>query len=129
MNGYLDIHSHILPGVDDGSIDMDMTLKMIGQAYDEGVRYMVATPHYYPGHRNAGKEHIITVFNEVRKEAAKQFSDMTIMLGNEIYFKDEAVELLKKKEIFTLNDSRYILVEFNVRMEHWKICQAMKRLT
>lgn len=129
MNGYLDVHSHILPGVDDGSRDMDMTMQMIHQAYDEGIRYMMATPHYYPGHRNAGKEHILTAFDEVKQETARQLPDMTLMLGNEIYYKEEAVELLQEKEIFTLNNSRYILVEFNVGLDYKKIHQAVKRFT
>lgn len=129
MNGYLDVHSHILPGVDDGSKDMDMSMQMIQQAYDEGVRYMMATPHYYPGHRNADKDKILAAFEQVREWTAKQLPDMTLMLGNEIYYKDEAVQLLLEKEIFTLNNSRYILVEFNVGLEYKKIYQAIKRFT
>ncbi len=41
---YMDIHSHILPGIDDGSQTMDETVRMLRQAYDEGVRVMIATP-------------------------------------------------------------------------------------
>lgn len=129
MNGYLDIHSHILPGVDDGSKDIAMTMQMLGQVYDEGVRYIVATPHYYPGHKNAPISRIREKFETIRQEAAKQYPDMTIMLGNEIYYKDETVSLLKKNEILTLNDSRYVLVEFNVGLEYKKIYHAIKKFT
>jgi len=128
MKGYLDIHSHVLPGVDDGSKDMDMTMELLQMAYDEGVRYMMATPHYYPGHRNAGCEKLIQTYQEVKKEIQKQGMDMELFLGNEIYYKDEVPQLLRKKEIFTLNDSRYVLVEFNVNMEYKKINEAIKRL-
>ena len=47
--GYLDIHSHILPGIDDGSKDWEMTKQMLKMAYEQGVRQMIATPHNYPG--------------------------------------------------------------------------------
>jgi len=129
MNGYLDIHSHILPGIDDGSKDMDMTMNMLEQAYAEGVRYIVATPHYYPGHRNADPDRIRECFHKVQEVADEQFPEMDIMLGNEIYYKDEAISRLHDKDIFTMNNSRYVLVEFNVGMEYRKIYQAIKRFT
>lgn len=129
MNGYLDIHSHILPGVDDGSKDMDMTMQMISQAYEEGVRYMVATPHFYPGHRNADFTNIERVFAEVSKKAEEEFPGMELFLGNEIYYKDEVITLLEQKQIHTLNGSRYVLVEFNVGWEFQKIVMAVRKLT
>ena len=42
----VDIHCHILPGVDDGSPDMETSRAMIRDAYEQGVRYIIATPHY-----------------------------------------------------------------------------------
>lgn len=129
MNGYLDIHSHIIPGVDDGSRDMDMTMQMVTRAYEEGIRYMMATPHFYPGHKNADAKKIEDVFSEVKKNVQSRFPDVELMLGNEIYYKDEALDLLQKKEIHTLNGSRYILVEFNVGLEYKKIYEAIKRFT
>ena len=129
MNGYLDIHSHILPGIDDGSKDMDMTMHMLSQAYEEGVRYMVATPHFYPGHRNADYADVEQVFEEVSKKAAELFPDMELLLGNEIYYKDEVVKLLEKKTVHTLNRSRYVLVEFNVGWDYHKIAMAVRKLT
>ena len=44
----VDIHCHILPGVDDGATDMETSKAMIREAYKQGVRYMIATPHYRP---------------------------------------------------------------------------------
>ena len=44
----VDIHCHILPGVDDGAPDMETSRAMIRDAYEQGVRYIIATPHYRP---------------------------------------------------------------------------------
>lgn len=44
-----DIHCHILPGVDDGSRDMEQTMRMIKTAYEEDIRLIIATPHYHIG--------------------------------------------------------------------------------
>lgn len=128
MNGYLDIHSHILPGIDDGSDSYETTMTMLQQAWKEGIRYMVATPHYYPGHENAEPEVISKVFQNICKSASEQFHGLQLMLGNEIYYKDEVPSLLKQKKLFSLNGSRYILVEFNVYSEYSRIYYAVKKL-
>ena len=50
MDNLTDFHCHILPGVDDGSEDMDMTLQMLDLSYAQGVRRIIATPHYHRGY-------------------------------------------------------------------------------
>lgn len=52
MNQFVDIHCHILPGVDDGSQSPEETKAMLEKAWDEGIQIMVATPHY---HKQRGK--------------------------------------------------------------------------
>ena len=47
-----DFHSHILPGIDDGSKSIEESLEMLALSYGSGVRRMVATPHFYPRHQN-----------------------------------------------------------------------------
>ena len=53
---YTDIHSHILPGVDDGAADMEETMSMLKAAYEQGVRTIIATPHYIPGKKKKTAE-------------------------------------------------------------------------
>lgn len=127
INGYFDIHSHILPGVDDGAKDINMTMKMIDEAYSQGVRTMVATPHYYPGHNNKSKAHIEKIYEEVSSVIKEKYSDFTLLLGNEIYYKDEVVEKLKNKEIFTLADTRYVLLEFPVMADYRYLYDAVQK--
>jgi len=129
MNGYLDIHSHIIPGVDDGSEDFEMSLKLIEKAYEEGVRYMVATPHFYPGHRNASVERIQDEYSKLAEAIKDKHPDMKLMLGNEIYYKDEVISLIEEKRIFTMNGGNYILVEFNVNLPYKTIYEAIKKFT
>lgn len=45
---YIDMHCHILPGVDDGAKDLAETKKMLEIAYAEGIRCIIATPHHHP---------------------------------------------------------------------------------
>ena len=58
MVNLFDMHCHILPGVDDGSRDMDTTRKMLARAYEQGIRNMVATPHFMMGEDNLSLIHI-----------------------------------------------------------------------
>lgn len=127
MNDYLDVHSHILPSVDDGAKDMDMTMEMIAAAYEQGVRKMIATPHYYPGHKNCSGIALEAVFQKTVSMINKKYTDFTLFLGNEIYYKEEIIEGLKQKQIFTLAGTRYILVEFSVMADYRYLYEAVRK--
>lgn len=112
MAHYIDVHSHILPGVDDGAKDMDMTMEMIDEAYRQGVRAMVATPHYYPGHVKYPKEYLDSVFQETVSAVKEKYDDFMIFPGNEVYYREGAFEKLKGKRVHTMADTAYVLLEF-----------------
>ena len=44
--GWVDIHTHILPGVDDGAGDWEETITLLKMAYEQGTRHLIATPHF-----------------------------------------------------------------------------------
>ena len=58
MRGLIDIHCHLLPGVDDGPTDMEEAGKLLDDMADEGVRVIIATPHYRRGMFEASPERI-----------------------------------------------------------------------
>ena len=58
MEGYIDIHSHILPGIDDGAKNFEMSMEMLQMAYDNKIRKIILTPHNKIGRHNAGPEKI-----------------------------------------------------------------------
>ncbi len=127
--GYTDIHTHILPGVDDGSSSVEETMQMLTAAYDEGVRTIFATPHYIPGRRNAGVEHLQEIYERICREAETVLPDLNIYLGNEIYYKDNVVNDIKSRRALTLAGTDYLLVEFSTRSEFNKIFQAVRSVT
>lgn len=122
---YIDVHSHVLPGVDDGSKDMDMSIAMVDMAYEQGVRTMIATPHYYPGHMRYPREHLDEVYRATVSVIEEKYSDFTLLLGNEIYYRDEVVEKLKNKRICTMADTNYILLEFSPPVEYGYLSKAV----
>lgn len=126
-SGLFDIHSHILPGVDDGASDMELSLQMAEEAYAQGVRTMIATPHFYPGHHNCSAKKLDELHAELSARIRERHEDFTLLLGNEIYYKEEIVGLLKEKQIHTLAGTRYILVEFSVTSDFKHLYDAVHR--
>lgn len=112
MAGYYDIHTHILPGVDDGARDMDETREMLCIAYEEGIRHIVATPHFALDRENASVEELQEKLREVRKLAGDVVPDMKFSLGNELLDSAGMAAALKEGRALTLGGTRYILVEF-----------------
>lgn len=121
-----DMHSHILPNVDDGSRNMEMTIEMLRIAYSQGIRNMVATPHYTPGADNCPVAELKERLQEVQEEALKIGDDFHIYLGNELYYSEGIWDRLDQKEALTLNDSRYVLVEFDITEKYKVIYDALK---
>ena len=128
MNQLVDIHSHILPGVDDGSQSPEETKAMLEKAWDEGIQIMVATPHY---HKQRGKNDINLIKKQLlltRKLAKEVHPKMQICLGMEIYYGEDVPELLKTGKAVSIRKSRYILVEFSPGDDFQYILNAVRKL-
>lgn len=120
---FVDIHSHVLPGVDDGSPDMETTIQMIEKAYQQGIRCMIATPHYRSDHRHHRVETLLELYEEVCAEIRKHHPDFQLLLGNEIYFTERVLDKLEKGRALPLAQSRYVLVEFSPE-DSWQWIQG-----
>ncbi|MCM1173546.1 MAG: hypothetical protein NC341_00695 [Blautia sp.] len=112
MKGFIDIHSHILPGLDDGAKDFEMSLRMLRQAADH-TSGIILTPHYKPMRRNLPPERIRKVFRELeeRKEAAG--IPVKLYIGSEIYYSSEVIPALREGTALTMAGTSYVLTEFS----------------
>ena len=111
----IDIHSHVLPGVDDGSVNMEMSLEMLAMAAESGVKTLVATPHCnIPGEfENYISRDLDELFRELRQEAERDEIPLRLCRGMEVYATPELPALLSEGRVWTLNGGRYFLTEFN----------------
>lgn len=105
----IDIHSHILPGIDDGANDMHQSISMAKQAVKSGITVLTATPHC----RDEGIEQIRVAFWNLRRRLQREGLSIKLCLGMEIYGSWHTAELLKRRKLLTLNASRYPLIEFD----------------
>lgn len=112
MDSYIDIHSHILPQIDDGAENFDVSMKMLRTAYADGIRTMIVTPHYKPGHYNAHPEKICFLMEKLRQQAQKEGMKVKLYSGNEFYYHHGMFQELEKERGCTMAGSSYVLIEF-----------------
>lgn len=124
-----DTHTHILPGVDDGSPDMDTSMRMVDVAYEEGTRRLFLTPHYMSGHNDYDPASLKSRFAEVEQEVKTHYPDLELYLGNEVFYTSGALKDLRDGLIQTMAGSRYVLVEFSPKDSFERIYQATREIT
>ena len=107
----IDIHSHILPGVDDGSQDIEMTLKMLREASKDGTKKLVATPHYCREYGYLEYSTVKTKVNELKSKVKEENIDIELFHGQEIYYEENILEWYNENKIGTINDTKYMLIE------------------
>ena len=106
----IDIHSHLVSGVDDGSQSIEESLALLKQAEEDGITELITTPHFMKnGEYRIKASELVKRFNEL-KQAYK--GSIKLHLGNELYIHPDLPELLEQGEILTLAESDYILIEF-----------------
>lgn len=107
----IDIHSHILPGIDDGSKEIEMSIQILKEARQAGVRDIILTPHYIQDYYENTKEKVETLLPKLQAEIEKEQIDINLYPGNEIYITPEMHQLVKEGIVTTLNNSKYVLFE------------------
>lgn len=125
----IDIHTHVLPDVDDGSDSLEKSLAMLKMAYESGVTTIVATPHCMPGvYNNVAGEKIEKRWREFHDAAYSYEIPVHIRRGMEILLTDETLELIRKKKVWSLNNSRYLLVEFSFDEDPGFCAEALNKV-
>lgn len=112
MRGYIDIHCHILPGMDDGARDLQEALAMAQAMWEAGISEVIATPHFEEGFFENYRETIIEEVASFRQELQKHNIPITVHPGCEIMLTPSVPELLKAGKLMTMKDeNKYVLIE------------------
>ena len=108
-----DIHSHLLFGIDDGCKDINESISLLKEAEKQGVTELMITPHYIEESKyNCNNEEKQKLFDQLVEKTKEENINIKLYLGNEVFINDNFLKLLKRKEIKTLNNSKYVLLEF-----------------
>jgi protein-tyrosine phosphatase len=124
----IDIHNHILHGVDNGSVSLLQTKNMLKIAFSQGVRRIIATPNYGVGCVNPTIHDLYKKLEVVQEEAKKINSNFLIELGNEVYYSDDLIEHLRKNKALTLAGTKYVLVSFASSIDYKTLKTGLHRL-
>ena len=107
----IDIHCHLLPGIDDGAADIEMSLRMARALLEDGVEAVVCTPHILPGlYHNTGPQ-IRSAVAALRTCLTRNGLRLDVYSGADAHIAVDFAAKLKSREIPTLADSRYVLIE------------------
>lgn len=111
----IDIHSHIIPNVDDGSTSMDASINLLRDAINEGITDIICTPHFRKMMFETSLTEIKIQFDKLVKEANLRKLDVNLYLGQEIYLRrpNALREYNKSNYLMTINNTNWLLLEFS----------------
>ncbi|MGE6375510.1 tyrosine-protein phosphatase [Peribacillus muralis] len=108
----IDIHSHILPGVDDGAKHITETIAMAKLAISEGIQTIIATPHHKNGHFENEKNDIIEKVAELNEILKAESIDLEVLPGQETRIYGDLLLDYQDERILSLNnDGKYVFIE------------------
>ena len=92
----IDLHCHILPGIDDGSKDIEETLEMARIAVSEGIHHIICTPHYIQYSDYYNKAQVEALVAEMNERFAQEEIDLTLSIGHEVYMTPDLPKLVQE---------------------------------
>jgi protein-tyrosine phosphatase len=110
-NRLIDLHSHILPGLDDGSPDMATSMDMARMAAADGIMVMACTPHIMPGLYDNTPSDIRKRVQAFQLKLHEASIDLQVVAGCDGHMRPDFIQGLKTDKILTINGSRYVLFE------------------
>lgn len=124
---FFDIHTHMAPGIDDGSKNDEMTLEMLKKSYMSGVDHIILTPHYNEPHRMMA---VISpdLLEHMRELAHRVSEDIRIYAGNEIFFTNNTKTVLQGGQAASLAGSNYVLLEFSYSVSGSELISAVNEV-
>lgn len=125
MEGFVDIHTHILPGVDDGAQDLSQSLALLKSAYSQGTGALILTPHYRGRYQKNVSSRLNRVFRELLEAAQKECPGLQLYLGCEVGYELDVSEKIASGKVLTLNGTQYVLLEFQKGTFHTRILDGV----
>ena len=126
----IDLHNHLLPGIDDGARKLEETLQFLRLARADGVQIVVATPHMKPGVYDNSREAIQKMVEVVREaQRGDEAQGVTLLPGAEVYFTADLIERARAGRLMTLGDGgRYLLLELPYQQLPMRVEESLFQL-
>ena len=123
----IDIHTHIIPNVDDGSKNLETSINMIKHEIDIGVKEIICTPHHIYSRYEKSVEEIKAQFKLLKEAVEKENLPIKLYLGQEICYthREDIIAMLKEGKLLTLNNTNRVLLEFSFTREPENLLETM----
>jgi protein-tyrosine phosphatase len=134
---FVDLHTHLLPDLDDGPATLEETIGMLRMAHARGTRTIVATPHMFAPHfgsTDVGKVRAVFAGSMSRLEEKARapetsfLHELSILLGAENFLSPELLQRVATGDVLTLNESRYLLVEWSPYTSYQTAERGLERI-
>lgn len=124
----IDIHQHVLPGVDDGARDLERTLDMLRICQQEEIDTVIATPHFDRCRYRSEKTDLPSLIEKVNDACTREGIAVKVLLGAEVFCEPGIYQRLNVGKIPTLAGSRYVLMEYGYEESFSEIQKNVQRL-
>ena len=122
-----DLHSHLIPTIDDGSKSMEQSIEMVKSLKNLGFKKLITTPHIMIHRFPNNRDIILGGLEKLQEELLKQNIDMPIQAASEYYYDEHFIELIRKKELLTFGDN-HVLFELSYTTPVFGIEQTIYEL-
>ncbi len=112
----IDIHCHLLHGVDDGPQQIELSIAMLEDAKRQGITHIILTPHYRRGMFKFDGDRVRQHMEELRPYAEQ--IGVTLHSGTEVHVNGDILDYLREGRVFTLAESEYVLTEYAYDTEY-----------
>lgn len=110
----VDLHSHVIYGIDDGAKSREMAINMLKLAELGGTSKLICTPHYFRGRYEKNLLEVKNELENLKKIAIDNNIALELYCGQEVYLTNYLLEDLEEGKIGTINNSKYMLIEMNM---------------
>lgn len=125
---YCDMHSHFIPGVDDGAATMEDSIALIKGMHSLGYRKLITTPHIYWDLYKNNSAILLERLEWVRAELMRQEIDIALDVAAEYFCDEHFEELIEKRDILSFGDQKYVLLEISFMDENVNLPRALFNL-
>lgn len=109
----IDLHCHLLPGIDDGSANMEISLRLASEAVQNGVTHALLTPHHMNGRYINHKKDVIRLTSEFQDQLNQHHIPLTVFPGQEVRINGDLLKALDQDDIlFADEGGKYLMLEF-----------------
>lgn len=117
MHGFADMHAHVLFGLDDGPNTVQDSIALLRAAYADGIRILVATPHFHPESPSSYAVQYRAAFAAAQKAAQQIAPDFRLLPGNELLAFSGCGDAIRSGRVLTLGGTAMVLTEFPIQMD------------